>query len=132
MDNEFLDRIILDRDYKISILRENIEIGDLDVDILYRFLNDIARLQYRYFGHSDILNLTEKSTVDERLQSIKQSLMVLDKSIAFVDGVVAALSTDSQNRHLLKPYHGRNGQESIRDKILVNGKNQIFDFYNSC
>jgi hypothetical protein len=53
MKNDFLNRIVLERDYKISLLRENLELGYLDADNLLRYLNEITTLQYRFLGHSD-------------------------------------------------------------------------------
>jgi hypothetical protein len=131
MKNDFLNRIISERDYKISLLRENLELGYLDADNLWRYLNEITTLQYRFLGHSDIINISEKLTVDEKLRSTMQSLAVLEKSISFVDGIVAALASDSINRHLLNPYHGRINEISVRDKIIINGQNEIFEIYGS-
>jgi hypothetical protein len=131
MDNDFLRRIILERDYKISLLCENLELGNiLDEDILFRNLNEITTLQYRYFGHFDIINIPASSTIEERLKSLSQSFFVLEKSISFVDGIVAALSSGSINRHLLSSYHSKKNNEiSIRDKIIVSGQNEILESY---
>jgi hypothetical protein len=131
MKNDFLNRIILERDYKITLLRENLESGYLDADNLFRYLNEIATLQYRFFGHSDIINVTEQSTVDEKLKSSFQSFFVLEKSISFIDGMVAALSSNSINRHLLNPYYGRTEDTPVRDKIIVSGHNEILKIYGS-
>ncbi len=131
MKNDFLNRIVSERDYKISLLRENLELGYLDADNLLRYLNEIITLQYRFLGHSDIINISEKSTVDEKLKSTIQSLFVLERSISFIDGIVAALASDSINRHLLNPYHGRTNEISVRDKIIVSGQNEIFGIYGS-
>jgi hypothetical protein len=127
MKSDFLNRIILERDYKISLLREKLEVGNLEQDILFQSLNEIATLQYRFLGHSDIINLTAKSTAEEKLKSAREGLFVLEKSIAFVDGIVAALSSDSIHRHLLTPYYGRNNEFSVRDKIIVYGQNEILN-----
>jgi hypothetical protein len=127
MKNDFLNRIILERDYKISLLREKLEAGNLEKDILFQSLNEIAILQYRFLGHSDIINLTAKSTVEEKLKSAREGLFVLEKSISFVDGIVAALSSDSIHRHLLTPYYGKNNEFSVRDKIIIYGQNEIFE-----
>jgi hypothetical protein len=127
MKNDFLNRIILERDYKISLLREKIETGNLEKDILFQSLNEITILQYRFLGHSDINNLTAKSTVEEKLKSAREGIFVLEKSISFVDGIVAALSSDSIHRHLLTPYYGRNNEFSVRDKIIVYGQNEILE-----
>jgi hypothetical protein len=125
MDNDFLRRIILERDYKISLLCDI-----LDEDILFRNLNEITTLQYRYFGHFDIINIPASSTIEERLKSLSQSFFVLEKSISFVDGIVAALSSGSINRHLLSSYHSKKNNEiSIRDKIIVSGQNEILESY---
>lgn len=129
MDNDFLGRIILERDYKISILREKLESGDLDQDILFRYLNEISRLQYRFFGHFDIINLKLESTMQEKTKAVGQSLSVLEKTISFTDGIIAALSSGSMYRHLLTPYHGRNDTVSIREKILMSGQTEIFESY---
>jgi hypothetical protein len=131
MDNDFLKRIILERDYKISLLRENLELGNiLDEDILFRNLNEITTLQYRYFGHFDIINIPASSTIEERLKSLSQSFFVLEKSISFVDGIVAAISSGSINRHLLSSYQSKKSNEiSIRDKIIVSGQNEILESY---
>jgi len=134
MKSDFLKRIILERDYKISLLREKLEAGNLDKDILFQSLNEIATLQYRFLGHSDIITLMAKSTVEEKLKSMMEGLFVLEKSISFVDGIVAALSSDSIHRHLLTPYYGRNNEFSVRDKIIVYGQNEILeshDFWSS-
>jgi hypothetical protein len=130
MNNDFLNRIILERDYTISLLRENLESGNLNKDNLFRHLNDIATLQYRFFGHSDITKLTTKVTIEEKQKFVTQSFFVLEKSIAFIDGIVAALSSDSMNRHLLNPYYGSNNEISIRDKVIVNGQNEILTSYD--
>ncbi|WP_404785409.1 hypothetical protein [Altericista sp. CCNU0014] len=129
MDNDFLKRIILERDYKTSLLRENLELGNIDKDILFQSLNEIATLQYRYFGHFDIINIPAGSTIEEKLKSMKQSFFVLEKSVAFVDGIVAALSSGSINRHLLSPYHAKNNEMSIRNRIIVSGHNEILESY---
>jgi hypothetical protein len=130
MNNDFLKRVILERDYKISLLRENLELGNLDKEILFESLNEITTLQYRYFGHFDIINFPATATVEERLKSLMQSFVVLEKSISFIDGIVAALSSGSMNRHLLSAYHAtRNNEISVRDKILVSGKNEILESY---
>jgi hypothetical protein len=131
MKNDFLDRIVLERDYKISLLHENLELGYLDADSLFRYLNEITTLQYRFFGHSDIINITDKSTVDEKLKSAMQSLFVLEKSISFIDGIVSALSSDSMNRHLLNPYYGRTNETSVRDRIIISGQHEIIEIYGS-
>jgi hypothetical protein len=131
MKNDFLNRIVSERDYKISLLRENLELGYLDADNLLRYLNEITTLQYRFLGHSDIINISEQSTVDEKLKSMMQSLFVLERSISFIDGIVAALSSDSINRHLLNPYHGKINEISVRDKIIISGQNEIFEIYGS-
>jgi hypothetical protein len=127
MKNDFLNRIVLERDYKISLLHEKIETGNLEKDILFQSLNEIAILQYRFLGHSDIINLTAESTIEEKLKSAREGLLVLEKSISFVDGIVAALSSDSIHRHLLTPYYGRNNEFSVRDKIIVYGQNEILE-----
>jgi hypothetical protein len=131
MDNDFLKRIILERDYKISLLRENLELGNIvDEDILFRNLNEITTLQYRYLGHFDIINIPASSTIEERLKSLTQSFFVLEKSVSFVDGIVATLSSGSINRHLLSSYHAKKNQEiSVRDRIIMNGKNEILESY---
>ena len=123
------------RDYKISLLQENLELGNLDKDSLFESLNEITTLQYRYFGHFDIINFSTPATIEERLKierlkSLVQSFSVLEKSISFVDGIVAALSSGSINRHLLSAYHATiNNDISIRDKIIVSGKNEILESY---
>ena len=132
MDNEFLRRILLERDYKISLLRENLELGNIDKDTLFRHLNEITTLQYRYFGHFDITHthMPLSSTTEEKLKSITQSFFVLEKSISFIDGIVAALSSGSINRHLLSAYHfKKNNDISIRDQIIVSGQNEILESY---
>jgi hypothetical protein len=131
MNKDFLKRIILERDYKISLLRENLELGDvIDEDVLFRSLNDITTLQYRYFGHFDVVNIPASSTIEERLKSLAQSFFVLEKSISFTDGIVAALSSGSINRHLLSSYHSKKSNEiSVRDKIIVSGQNEILESY---
>ncbi len=130
MNNDFLSRIILERDYKISLLREDLESGNLNKDNLFRHLNDVATLQYRLFGHFDIIQLTGKLTIEEKQKFVTQSFFVLEKSISFIDGIVAALSSDSIHRHLLNPYYGSNNEISIRDKIIVNGQNEILTSYD--
>ncbi|HEY9825382.1 MAG TPA: hypothetical protein V6D19_08035 [Stenomitos sp.] len=130
MRNEFLDRIISERDYKISLLRENLDAGDLDQDSLFQQLNAIATLQYRLFGHSDIITLVAKSTIYEKQKFVTQSFLVLEKSISFVDGIVAALASDSMNRHLFNSYYGIKNEASVRDKIIENGQNEILASYN--
>ena len=130
MNNDFLSRIILERDYKISLLREDLESGNLNKDNLFRHLNDVATLQYRLFGHFDIIQLTGKLTIEEKQKFVTQSFFVLEKSISFIDGIVAALSSDSIYRHLLNPYYGSNNEICIRDKIIVNGQNEILTSYD--
>ena len=132
MDNEFLKRILLERDYKISLLRENLELGNINKDTLFRHLNEITTLQYRYFGHFDIthVHIPLSSTTEEKLKSITQSFFVLEKSISFIDGIAAALSSGSTNRHLLSAYHfKKNNDISIRDQIIVSGQNEILESY---
>jgi hypothetical protein len=131
MDNDFLKRIVLERDYKISLLHENLELGNImDEEILFRNLNEITTLQYRYFGHFDIINIPASSTIEEKLKSLTQSFFVLEKSISFTDGIVAALSSGSINRHLLSSYHSKKNNEiSVRDRIITNGKNEILESY---
>jgi uncharacterized protein (DUF2164 family) len=130
MDNDFLKRILLERDYKISLLHENLELGNIDGDILFQYLNEITTLQYRYFGHFDVINIPASSTIEEKLKSLTQSFFVLEKSISFADGIVAALSSDSTNRHLLSAYHSKkNNDISIRDRIIVSGQNEILESY---
>jgi hypothetical protein len=131
MKNDFLNRIVSERDYKISLLRENLELGYLDADNLLRYLSEITTLQYRFLGHADIIHISEQSTVDKKLKSTMQSLLILERSISFTDGIVAALSSDSINRHLLNPYHGRINEISVRDKIIISGQNEIFEIYGS-
>lgn len=131
MNNEFLKRIILERDYKISVFRENLELGNIEKDTLFRHLNDITTLQYRYFGHFDIVHprLPAILTTEEKLKAITQSFFVLEKSISFIDGIVAALSSDSMNRHILSSYHAKNNEISIRNRIIVSGQNEILESY---
>ncbi|MGB8699636.1 MAG: hypothetical protein WCD18_09495 [Thermosynechococcaceae cyanobacterium] len=129
MNSEFLDRIIIERDYKISLLRENLELGQLEYDILFQYLNNIATLQYRFLGHSDIMSLKGELSIEDKLKSVMQSFVVLEKSISFIDGIVAALSSDSTNRHLLTPYYGKSNDASVRDKIIINGRNGILEIY---
>jgi hypothetical protein len=120
MNNDFLKRIILERDYKISLLRENLESGHLiDEEVLYR-----------YFGHFDVVNIPATSTIEEKLKSLTQSFFVLEKSITFVDGIIAALSCGSTNRHLLSSYHSKKINEtSVRDRIIMSGQNEILESY---
>jgi hypothetical protein len=131
MNNDFLTRIILERDYKISLLGENLELGNIDKDTLFRYLNEIATLQYRYFRHLDIVHthIPASSITEEKLKSITQSFFVLEKSISFVDGIVAALSSDSINRHILSPYYAKNNEISVRNRIIVSGQNEILESY---
>jgi hypothetical protein len=131
MDNDFLKRIILERDYKISLLHENLELGNITgEDILFRSLNETTTLQYRYFGHFDIINIPAISTIEEKLKSLTQSFFVLEKSISFTDGIVAALSSGSINRHLLSSYHAKKNNEiSVRDRIIMSGQNEILESY---
>jgi hypothetical protein len=131
MNNDFLKRIILERDYKISLLRENLESGHLiDEEALFRYLNEITTLQYRYFGNFDVINIPATSTTEEKLKSLTQSFFVLEKSITFIDGIIAALSSGSTNRHLLSSYHSKKINEiSVRDRIIMSGQNEILESY---
>ena len=129
MNHDFLNRIVIERDYKISLLSEMLELGNLDKDILFRRLNEITTLQYRFLGHFDIVNLTIKPTLASRLRCVMQSFDVLEKSISFTDGVVASLSSDSMNRNLLNSYHGSNEEICVREKIMVNGQHRILESY---
>jgi hypothetical protein len=130
MNNDFLRRIILERDYKISLLQETLESGNLNKDSLFRHLNEITTLQYRLFGHFEIIKLTGKLTIEEKQKFVTQSFFVLEKSISFIDGIVAALSSDSIHRHLLNPYYESNNEISVRDKIIINGQNEILTSYD--
>ena len=129
MSSDFLNRIILERNYKISLLQETIEHGHLDKESLFHYLNEITKLQYRFIGHSNIVNLTESSTAAEHLKSKVQSFSVLENSISFVDGIVAALGSACINRHLLAPYHGKMQETSVREELIASGQNEILETY---
>ncbi len=129
MSSDFLSRIILERNYKISLLRETLELGNLDKESLFHYLNEITKLQYRFIGHSRIMSLTENSTAEESLESKIQSFSVLENSISFIDGIVAALGSASVNRHLLAPYHGKSQETSVREELIDRGQNEILETY---